>query len=79
MNAPGKPLTVIVNGGAGHGHDDQAADDLRTKLKDAGLDAELVLAKDGEQMIATARRALEQGARMVAAGGATAPSTPSPP
>ena len=64
-----KPVTVIVNGGAGHGHDDKAADELRSKLKNAGLDAELVLAKDGEEMIATARRALEQGAKMVAAGG----------
>jgi diacylglycerol kinase family enzyme len=64
-----KPMTVIVNGGAGHGHDDQACEDLRAKLIEAGLDADLVLAKDGEEMIATARRALEQGARMVAAGG----------
>jgi diacylglycerol kinase family enzyme len=64
-----KPVTVIVNGGAGHGHDDRAADELRGKLDAAGLDAELVLAKDGEEMIATARRALEQGARLVAAGG----------
>jgi diacylglycerol kinase family enzyme len=64
-----KPVIVIVNGGAGHGHDDQACEDLRAKFRAAGLDAELVLAKDGEEMIATARRALEQGARMVAAGG----------
>jgi diacylglycerol kinase family enzyme len=64
-----RPVVVIVNGGAGHGHDDQAAADLRAKLADAKLDAELVLAKDGEQMIATARRALEEGARLVAAGG----------
>jgi diacylglycerol kinase family enzyme len=64
-----KSVTVIVNGGAGHGHDDSAADELRAKLRAAGLDAELVLAKDGEEMIATARRALEQGAAMVAAGG----------
>lgn len=64
-----KSVTVIVNGGAGHGHDDKAADELRSKLKDAGLDAELVLAKDGEEMIATARRALKEGAKMVAAGG----------
>jgi diacylglycerol kinase family enzyme len=64
-----KPVTVIVNGGAGHGHDDQACEDLRAKLRAADLDAELVLAKDGEEMIATARRALENGARMVAAGG----------
>ncbi|MGB9110587.1 MAG: diacylglycerol kinase family protein, partial [Telluria sp.] len=39
------------------------------KLRAAGLDAELVLAKDGEEMIATARRAVKEGARMVAAGG----------
>lgn len=64
-----KPVVVIVNGGAGHGHDDQAADDLRRKLRDAGLDAELVLAKDGEEMTATAKRALRSGARLVAAGG----------
>lgn len=64
-----KPVVVIVNGGAGQGHDDAAADDLRARLKDAGLDAELVLADGGEQMIATARRALEEGARLVAAGG----------
>jgi diacylglycerol kinase family enzyme len=64
-----KPVTVIVNGGAGHGHDDRAADELRNKLDAAGLDAELVLAKDGEAMISTARRALEKGAQLVAAGG----------
>jgi diacylglycerol kinase family enzyme len=64
-----KPITVIVNGGAGQGHDDSACEELRAKLRAAGLDAELVLAKDGEEMIATARRALENGAEMVAAGG----------
>jgi diacylglycerol kinase family enzyme len=64
-----KPVTVIVNGGAGHGHDDSAAAELRAKLAKAGLDAELVLAKDGEEMIATARRALEGGAELVVAGG----------
>jgi len=64
-----KPVVVIVNGGAGRGHDEAAADDLRAKLKDAGLDAELVLADGGEDMIATARRALKEGARLVAAGG----------
>ena len=64
-----KPVMVIVNGGAGHGHDDQAASELRAKLGEAGLDAELVLAKDGEEMIASARRALQQGVKLVAAGG----------
>jgi diacylglycerol kinase family enzyme len=60
---------VIVNGGAGHGHDDKAADELRAKLGEAGLDAELVLAKDGDEMVASARRALQQGVKLVAAGG----------
>jgi diacylglycerol kinase family enzyme len=64
-----KPVTVIVNGGAGTGHDKAAAAGLRARLEEAGLDAELVLADGGGQMIAAARRALEQGARLVAAGG----------
>ena len=64
-----KPMTVIVNGGAGTGPDEAAADDLRAQLRGAGLDAELVLADGGEQMVAAARRALEQGARLVVAGG----------
>ncbi|MGJ7918392.1 diacylglycerol/lipid kinase family protein [Massilia sp. LXY-6] len=64
-----KPVTVIINGGAGQGHDDRACAELRAKLANAGLDAELVLAKDGEEMIATARRALHGGAELVVAGG----------
>jgi diacylglycerol kinase family enzyme len=64
-----KPVTVIVNAGAGTGHDEAACDALRTQLTDAGLAAELVRADGGAQMIAAARRALEQGARLVAAGG----------
>jgi diacylglycerol kinase family enzyme len=64
-----KPAVVIVNGGAGRGHDDRACDALRAKLRAAGLDAGLVLARDGEEMIAAARRALRQGAELVAAGG----------
>lgn len=64
-----KPVMVIVNGGAGTGHDQSAADDLRAKLRAAGLDAELVLADGGEEMIAAAQRALKEGTRLVAAGG----------
>jgi diacylglycerol kinase family enzyme len=64
-----KPVTVIVNAGAGAGHDEAACDALRTQLTDAGLDAELVRADGGERMIRAAERALAQGARLVAAGG----------
>jgi diacylglycerol kinase family enzyme len=64
-----KPVVVIINAGAGQGHDHEAADRLRGLLRTAGLDAELVLADGGEAMISAARRALEDGARLVVAGG----------
>jgi len=64
-----KPVQVIVNAGAGSGHDDDRAGELRRKLHDAGLDAELTLAAGGAELIAAARRAREGGARLVVAGG----------
>lgn len=64
-----KPVQVIVNAGAGTGHDDDRATELRRKLLDAGLDAELTLAAGGEELIAAARRAREGGAKLVVAGG----------
>jgi diacylglycerol kinase family enzyme len=64
-----KPVTVIINAGAGHGHDDATANELRSLLQGAGLDVDLVLADGGEKMIDAARRALEGGATLVAAGG----------
>jgi diacylglycerol kinase family enzyme len=64
-----KPVAVIVNAGAGHGHDDERAAELRRLLQEAGLDAELTLADGGEAIIDAARRALDGGARLIAAGG----------
>jgi diacylglycerol kinase family enzyme len=64
-----KPVSVIINAGAGTGHDDERAAELRRKLADAGLDADLTLAAGGEELIAAARRAREGGARLVVAGG----------
>lgn len=64
-----KPVLAIVNGDAGSGHDEAGATRLRALLAAAGLDAELVLAGSGEEMIAAARRAVDGGARLVAAGG----------
>jgi diacylglycerol kinase family enzyme len=64
-----KPVQVIVNAGAGAGHDDDRAAELRRMLLDAGLDAELTLAAGGAELIAAARRAREGGARLVVAGG----------
>jgi len=64
-----RPVQVIVNAGAGSGHDDERARALRRKLEQAGLDAELTLAHGGAELIAAARRAREGGARLVVAGG----------
>jgi diacylglycerol kinase family enzyme len=64
-----KPVVVIVNAGAGAGHDDKAAEHLRGLLRNAGLDFELVLADGGGKMIDAAQRALDGGARLVVAGG----------
>jgi diacylglycerol kinase family enzyme len=64
-----KPIPVIINGSAGAGHDEQAADDLREKFRAAGLEATITLAKGGEEMIEAARKALDDGAELVVAGG----------
>jgi diacylglycerol kinase family enzyme len=62
-------ISVIINGGAGSGHDDAAAAGLRAKFAAAGLDADITLAKSGDDMIEAARAALAKGAPMVVAGG----------
>jgi diacylglycerol kinase family enzyme len=63
------PVAVIVNGGAGSGHDAQAARDLRDKFAAAGMDAEVTLARGGAEMIAAARTALAARKQVVVAGG----------
>jgi len=60
---------VIINGGAGAGHDDEAANDLRAKFRDHGCEAEVTLAKSGADMIAAARKAIAGGVQVVVAGG----------
>ena len=62
-------MVVIINGGAGAGHDDRAAGALREKFAAAGCDAVVTLAKSGEQMIACAREAVREGADIIVAGG----------
>jgi diacylglycerol kinase family enzyme len=60
---------VVLNGGAGSGHDKQAAHDLREKFGQAGLDATVTLARDGNEILDAARRALDAGAGLVVGGG----------
>ena len=60
---------MIINGGAGAGHDDEAASDLRAKFRAHGCEAEVTLATSGEDMIAAARKAIADGVQVVVAGG----------
>jgi diacylglycerol kinase family enzyme len=62
-------ISVIINGGAGRGHDGAAAADLRARFAAAGLDADLTLVQSGDDMVDAARAALARGAPMVVAGG----------
>jgi diacylglycerol kinase family enzyme len=62
-------IAVIINGGAGSGHDEQAATELRSRFAAHGLDAAVTLAKSGEEMIETARKAVSDGVQIVVAGG----------
>ena len=60
---------MIINGGAGAGHDDEAASDLRAKFRAHDCEAEVTLATSGEDMIAAARKAIADGVQVVVAGG----------
>jgi len=60
---------VIVNAGAGLGYCGGWAAALAEKFLDHGARPDITLARHGEEMIARARRALEEGASTVVAGG----------
>jgi diacylglycerol kinase family enzyme len=60
---------VIVNAGAGQGHDGDLASALRGKFAAVGIDADVTLAGSGEEMIGVAREALDDGIGLVVAGG----------
>jgi len=64
-----KQITVILNGEAGAGHGDAIADDLRARFRAHGMEATVILAKGGAELIASARAAVQQGVPMVAGGG----------
>jgi diacylglycerol kinase family enzyme len=64
-----KHITVIINGAAGSGHDDAMAADLRAKFRTHGMEATVILAKSGKEMIASAHDAVAQRVEMVAGGG----------
>ncbi|AXA91657.1 diacylglycerol kinase family protein [Massilia sp. YMA4] len=62
-------LVAIVNAAAGGGYDDAWAGQLRERFAQRGLQAEVILAGSGQEMIETARAAVARGVPIVAAGG----------
>jgi diacylglycerol kinase family enzyme len=64
-----KKVAVIVNGGAGGGHDQEMARSLTDKFRAAGMDAAVTLARDGKEIIEAARKALAGQAELVVGGG----------
>jgi diacylglycerol kinase family enzyme len=62
-------VPVILNGGAGNGHDQDTARSLEEKFRQAGLDPVITLARDGKEMLQAARDALDAGAALVVGGG----------
>jgi YegS/Rv2252/BmrU family lipid kinase len=67
--APPLVVPVIINAGAGRGHDDALRDELSKYFSSAGLPADIVMAKGGAELDAAARKALASGARTIVAGG----------
>ncbi|MEJ7806295.1 MAG: diacylglycerol kinase family protein [Telluria sp.] len=59
----------MINGSAGSGHDDEQASSLRDKFAAHGLEARVTLAASGDDIIAAARAALDEGMQIVVAGG----------
>jgi diacylglycerol kinase family enzyme len=64
-----KQVAVIVNGGAGSGHDQETARSLGDKFRAAGMEATVTLARDGKEIIEAARKALAGKAELVVGGG----------
>jgi diacylglycerol kinase family enzyme len=63
------PLVVIVNASAGLGYCGGWAEALAEKFRSHGVEADILLAQSGEEMIARAKQALDDHAATVVAGG----------
>ena len=73
MSAPGPPLVVVFNVGAGHGQADEVRATLQAGCAEAGRTLHLLAVQDPRQLGAIARQAVAQaqqcGGIVVAAGG----------
>ena len=62
-------VPVLINATAGQGCPDDWPAALEHKFRERGLDAQVLLATSGEQLLGAAKEAVRRGASMIAAGG----------
>lgn len=67
--AMGPGIPVILNARAGARESEESADNLRALFRAVGLEAQLLVAGEGESVVELTRRALRDQPRMVVAGG----------
>lgn len=66
---PSRKIAVILNASAGSGCNDESAQSFIEKFAAHGMEAQVTLAKSGEELIGAAKQAVKDGVPMVAAGG----------
>jgi diacylglycerol kinase family enzyme len=64
-----KRAEVIVNGSAGSGHGDETAQSLRERFAGAGLEAQVTLAANGDEIVRAAKAARDGDADLIVGGG----------
>jgi YegS/Rv2252/BmrU family lipid kinase len=62
-------LAIILNASAGTGCDENFARSIADKFAAHGMDASVTLAKDGSDLVTTAKQAVKDGVHIVVAGG----------
>ena len=69
MDRPDSRIPVILNTGAGRGSSPGRIDELRRLFSEAGIDAEILAAAQGTQIVDLARRALARRPKFIVAAG----------
>jgi diacylglycerol kinase family enzyme len=69
MNAREHPTPVIVNAGAGSGWDEERLQQLAGAFRDAGMEVDILPARDGDEIRRHAGTALQRNSGILVAGG----------
>ena len=69
MNAREHPIPVIVNAGAGTGWDEERMEALATAFREAGMEVDVLAARDGDDIRRHANESLQRNAAILVAGG----------